>query len=282
MITAFLLIFLVRHVYAAQSTITESEGYACLGDDKSKKQTEQAALTDAKKKAVEFVSTYIKSDTEVKNFELQKDLLSAYAHAEVKVIQEMNKAWYRDPSSGDCYKVNIKVEVIPDVKAMEKMATTNPSSGDESIAPLSVKLWTDKKEFRAGEKIKIYIKGNKPFYARVLYQNAIGEMLQLLPNPYRKDNYFNGNTLYEIPAGTDQFDLEVSSPFGAEDVVVYASTSILGKIAIETRGGVYKVKTQANDIGEITRGVEIVERNDNKASSSAEFYEDKVVVRTRR
>ena len=45
-------------VYASQSTITESEGYACMGEDKSKKQTEQTALADAKKKAIEQVSTY--------------------------------------------------------------------------------------------------------------------------------------------------------------------------------------------------------------------------------
>ena len=37
-----------------------------------KKQTEQTALADAKKKAIEQVSVYIKSETHVKNFNSKK------------------------------------------------------------------------------------------------------------------------------------------------------------------------------------------------------------------
>jgi hypothetical protein len=195
---------LVTNLYAAQSTITEADGSACLGDDRSKKQTEQAALSDAKKRAVEFASTYIKSETAVKNFVLEKDLLSAYTNAEVKVIQELEKAWYKDPSSGDCYRVRIKAEVVPDAMAIDRMSAASPSAFDDPSAPLKVKAWTDKKEYREGEKIKVYIKGNKPFYARVIYKDASGEMVQILPNPYRKDNYFNGGVTYEIPSGNDK------------------------------------------------------------------------------
>lgn len=123
-----LLFLFIRPIYAAQSTVTVSEGTACMGDDKSRKQTEQAAVIDAKKKAVEFVSTHIKSETNVKNFELEKDLLYAYANAEVKIIQELEKAWYKDTSSGDCYRIKIKAEVIPDTKAMGKLLSDQDKS----------------------------------------------------------------------------------------------------------------------------------------------------------
>lgn len=96
LVFAVLLFFLlVKPAYSAQTTIAAAEGSACMGDDKSRKQTEQAALTDAKKKAVEFVSTYIKGETHVKNFALGKELVSAYANAEVKIIQEIEKAGIR-------------------------------------------------------------------------------------------------------------------------------------------------------------------------------------------
>ena len=98
---------LAGDVSAAQSTITEAEGSACMGDDRSRKQTEQAALADAKRKAVEFASTYVKSETQVKNFALEQDLLSAYAHAEVKLLREPEKTWYQDASSGDCLRMRI-------------------------------------------------------------------------------------------------------------------------------------------------------------------------------
>ena len=99
LILFFMGMFMFSNLYASQSTIVESEGYACMGEDKSKKQTEQTALADAKKKAIEQVSVYIKSETHVKNFEFEKDLTSAYSNATVKVIQEIGKGWYKDSSA---------------------------------------------------------------------------------------------------------------------------------------------------------------------------------------
>jgi hypothetical protein len=269
-------------LYASQSTITESEGYACMGEDKSRKQTEQTAMADAKRKAIEQASTYIKSETHVKDFELERDLVSAYANATVRIIQEMEKGWYKDPSAGDCYKIKIKAEVIPDEKAMEKVAKSKQVTDDPS-APLSVQVWADKKEYRSGEKMKVYIKGNKPFYAMVIYRDAGGRNIQLLPNPYRSENYFNGGVIYELPSGNDRFELEVSPPFGEENIIVYASTSPLGNIELESLGGVYQVKTMAKDIGDKTRGVKIIEKvGSAKEISASEFFEEKAVVKTAR
>lgn len=264
--------------YAAQSTIAEADGSACMGDDKSRKQTEQAALQDAKRRAVEFASTHIKSMTEITDFVVAQDLLAAYVQGEVKIIQELAKAWYKDASTGDCYKVKIKAEVIPDVKAMQGMAK-HTAFADDPAAPLQIQAWTDKKNYRAGDKVKIYLKGNKPFYARVLYRDAGGAIVQLLPNPYRSENYFHGGTIYEIPAGNDRFDLQVSPPFGEEGVLVYASTTPLGEIGVENKGSVYQVKTRNQDIGLQTRGVQLTEKT-NGQSATSEFFEDQVVVKT--
>ncbi|MEK6590531.1 MAG: DUF4384 domain-containing protein [Nitrospinota bacterium] len=280
-------LFLVAHgftllttsLYAAQSTITEVEGTACMGEDRSKKQTEQIAFDDAKRRAVEYTLTYLKSETQVKNYQLEKDLIEAYSNASIKVIQEMEKKWYKDESLGDCFKIKIKAEVIPDEKGMERISNSQ-QTGDDPSAPLNIRVWTDKKEYRESEKIKVYIKGNKPFFARVIYRDASEGLLQLLPNPYRRDNYFNGGTVYEIPSGNDGFELEVNPPFGEEDIMVYASTSPLGDINLQAEGGVYQVKTKAKDIGDKTRGVKLKEKSGNKEAPPSEFFEEKVVVRT--
>jgi len=39
-----LIVFTASALYATQSTIVESEGYACMGEDKSMKETEYGAL----------------------------------------------------------------------------------------------------------------------------------------------------------------------------------------------------------------------------------------------
>lgn len=268
-------------LYASQSTITEVEGYACMGYDKSRKQTEDEAFTNAKRKAVEYASTYIKSETRVKDFQLEKDLIDAYANATVKIIQELERQWYKDASSGDCFKVKIKAEVVPDDQMMSKIST-GPGATDDPSAPLHISVWTDKKEYRQSEKIKVYIRGNKPFYARVVYQDAKGSLIQVLPNPYRKKSYFNGGVIYEIPSGEDQFELQVTPPFGSESILVYGSTSSLGEIDLAAVGGVYQLKTSLENIGKITRGVTLKAKSLDEKVNVAEFTEAEILLRTGR
>ena len=276
----FLFIISSSYAYASQSTITEAAGYACMGEDRSRRQTELAALEAAKRNAIEFASTYMTTETHVKDFELEKDLVSAYANATVKIIKKLEKSWYKDVNAGDCFRVKIKVEVIPDQEAMDKVSKTKDVADDPS-APLHVRLWTDKKEYERGDRMKIYIKGNKPFYARVIYKDAAGKMVQILPNPYRNENYFQGGVIYEIPSGNDRFDLEISPPFGEENITVYASTSPLGKIDLHSQGGVYFVKTKAKDIGARTRGIKLTGKSTDKSGYASEFYENKAEVKTR-
>ncbi|OGW30505.1 MAG: hypothetical protein A2X54_04015 [Nitrospirae bacterium GWF2_44_13] len=275
-ISAILSLFLFSNLYAAQSTIIESEGYACMGEDKSMKETERTAMVDAKDKAAKNAATYIKGETKVKDSQLVKDIIEAYNNATVAVDKVIKKGWYTDPSLGKCYKVKIKANVIPDEKAMQKVSGVL----DDPSVPLSVKVWTDKKEYREGDKIKIYIKGNKPFYAKVIYKETTGSLIQILPNPYRKDNYFNGGVIYEVPSGNDRFELEVNPPFGEESIAVYTSTSQLGDLDLKEEGGVYQVKTKPKDIGIKTRSVKIKEVTEGKAQQASEFFEDKAVVKT--
>jgi hypothetical protein len=272
-------IFLATSVYAAQSTIKIAEGSACMGDDKSRKQTETLAMADAKRIAIESVQTYVSSATEVKNFELQKDLISAYANATVKVIEDMEKGWYKDSAQGDCYKVKIKTEVIPDEKAMKKLPDT---ALDDPSLPLNVKVWTDKETYNEGDKIRIYLKGNKPFFAIVIYRDSVKKDLQLLPNPYRQDNYFQGGVTYAIPSGTDKFELEVNPPFGEESIMIYASVAELGDLNLKQEGGFYAVKTKPRDIGIKTRSIKIKDVSPGNAQQPAEFSEGFLIVKTKK
>ena len=269
----------VQPLPAAQSTITEGEGYSCMGVDKSKRQTEREAMEEAKRNAVERAKTYIKSQTAVKDFQLEKDLVEAYASAQVKIVEELDKKWYRDAASGDCYAVRIKAEVIPDEKTLQGIPGAAKLE-DEPSAPLSVRLWTDKQEYVQGEKMKIYLKGNKPFYARVLHRGVRGELLQLFPNPFRKENYFNGGVIYEIPSGNDRYELEISPPFGEETIVLFASTTPLGDIGLAQEGPLYQVRTRSADVGIRTRGVKLAEKSDGGAAGGAEFVERQLQVRT--
>ena len=271
-------------VNAQQSSITEAEGYSCMGVDYSKKQTEQLALQDAKRQAVEFSKSYIESTTEMENFSLKRDLVKAFAQAEVQVLTIVEQKW-DDPTSGDCYTIRIQAEVIPVAQDLKKIAEAGGFKDDPS-APLTVRIWTNKAELLENEALKVYLKGNKPFFGRIIYQDASGMQLQLLPNPYRQEAYFQGGVLYEVPSGLDQFDMVVQAPFGRESVPVYASTAPLGDIDTSSLGPVLQVQTQ--DVAKKTRGIKVVARPVGSSQGSNpvisrvnEFAEDQVMLTTR-
>lgn len=271
----FIFLLLPQALHASQSVIIDSEGYACMGDDKSRKETELTAMQDAKRKAGDAALTYIRAETHVNDGMLEKDLVSAYTNAQVKILRELMKEWFKDPSAGECYRLKLKLEVTPDDKAPADIAKWKIEELlDNPAAQLTVKVWTDKWRYRDGEKIKVFIKGNRPFYGKVVYKDAGGSLVQLLPNPFRQANYFNGGTVYEFPTGDDRFDLDACDPFGAEQVTLYASTAPLGDLDVTPSGGVYAVRTKASDVPLGTRGVKIVAKGAGaRTPAAAEFAE---------
>lgn len=96
---------------AAGTVRVEAEGHSCMGDDKSRRQTEQEAIASARRDAAERAGSHVKSDTVVSSLNLEKDVVSISASAEVSVVETLESSWYKDPSAGDCHRVRIMVEV---------------------------------------------------------------------------------------------------------------------------------------------------------------------------
>lgn len=267
------------NTYGQGSVIMEVEGHACMGDERSRKETRLMAITETKRKAAEMALTHISSETRMKDFALSSDIVDAYSQAKVKIVEEKETGWFTDEFAGECYKTKLKVEVVPDLDRLSKVINKDTLI-EEPSAPLTVKLWTDKKSYRVGEKIKIYLRGNKPFYARIVYQDKSENLIQLIPNPYRNDNYFNGGVTYEIPSGNDRFELQVSPPLGKEKIILYTSTSDLGKLDLQQSGGVYMVQDSSKGMEAKTRGVTITKKTGSSGSGVAEFSEANVTVTT--
>ncbi len=192
-----------------RSTIVEAHGYIFLSEDKTIRQLREEALAEAKRKALEQAQTYIKSFTQVENYTLTYDLIQSEAEGYLKILEYKDYGIEADNRYHYWIKAEIEYELQqPDTPIKSSSILHNPK------APLTVDVWTEKATYVAGEEIRILLKGNKPFYARVVYVDAQGQIVQLLPNKYRQRNFFEGGTIYTIPGPGDRFKLIVRPPYG--------------------------------------------------------------------
>ncbi len=250
----------VAEAHGLQSMIAETEGKACVSAGISKEQAQDRAIKKAEDNARENVLNYFR--TTIKNQSELAETVRSYTNSTVKVVQEIRKGWDNDQA---CFLAYLQTEVIPNsnpavagrstrgIKVMHSEETSAPPVSISS--QLQIQAWTDKSGYREGQKITLYVRGSRAFYARIVYRDAGGNTIQLLPNPYRQDNHFDAGAINQIPSGSDKFELEVTPPFGTEEVVVYGSTAPLGEIDIKPAGGVYEIRLAHTEIGVKTRGI---------------------------
>jgi len=249
-----------------RSFIRSVDGFAFLSEDMTLAQTREAAFANAKRQAVEMVRTYIQSKTKVEDFVLKSDKITTSAEGAVTILEQKDLG----VEDNTRYHVWIKAEVEYGLKPKKQ--------GDDGLdtdpdAPLTVKVWTPKKQYKGGENIKIYIRGNRNFYARIVDVSSGGEIIQLLPNKYRRINFFEGQKTYKIPDQGDLFTLTVSPPYGQDQIVVYASEAPLGHVDMEDAGqGLSRYRGTRSAFGAKTRGI-VVKDADTKSDSGSEFYE---------
>ncbi len=237
------------------STIVQAQGTACMGDENSRRQTREQALALAKREASALARTHVSSSTTVAGSVLRQDIIRAYSQAGIRVLNVLERTWYADPAAGQCHRVRILAEVIPD--ATPDLLNGWPHLNDPT-APLTIRLWTDKDSYRQGESVRMYLEGNKPFYARVVHRDVSGRLIQLLPNPLRGENRFLGGVVYQVPGQEDTFDLKVVAPLGQEKLTVYAGTRPLGDIRTSEASGFLVIDENQENLALRTRAIVVV------------------------
>ncbi len=137
--------------------------------------------------------------------------------------------------------------------------------------PLTVAIWTDAAEYKQGETMVVRLQGNKDFYAKITYQDADGQIIQILPNKFRDSARFKGGEELKIPDTGDRFQMKVTGPYGKERFTVYASNEpippIETKPADPTTGVLQSDNREA--ITKRTRGLSIEAADEKPAASQA-------------
>ena len=278
-----------------RSCIQSVDGYSYISEEKTVSELRGAALNNAKQQALTNAKTYIRSKTEVENFVLKSDEVLINAEGTVTILEQKDYG-IQDNSR---YHIWVKAEVeyilgdggsvvgkpSPGISAGPVTAVagkTQKISLPSAAGPLTVKIWSPKKEYKEGEKIEVFVQGNRDFYAKIVDISGQGEIVQLLPNGYRTSAFFQAGRTYKIPDQEDKFDLTVSPPFGKDKIVVYASEVPLGQVAMTNIGqGLSAYAGDQKTLAVSTRGIAVTAKeSSNKEPPVAEFYEASYEIQT--
>ncbi|MFC1889000.1 DUF4384 domain-containing protein [Thermodesulfobacteriota bacterium] len=142
----------------------------------------------------------------------------------------------------------------------------NISLPPEMASPeLKLRLWTDRGNggvYREGEKMFVYVQANRACYLRLVYTQADGTNVQIFPNTSDRENKIEKETVYIFPDQDDALLFEISPPFGAEVLQVFASTEPLPPlIGDEVQGGLVVLEEQREQIFTQTRGIKLTKRD---------------------
>jgi hypothetical protein len=96
-----------------------------------------------------------------------------------------------------------------------------------SAKGLELKVWTDRGPSGAylqGEQVFVFLQANRDCFVRLIYEQVDGTRVQIFPNAFYNDYRIRGQKVWSVPGVNDNFEFEVSPPFGLERITAYAST----------------------------------------------------------
>lgn len=270
------------HDQGKRSYIQSVDGYAYLSEDMTLSETRSAAFANAKRQAIEMALTSIKTYTRVEDFILKKDIVEGKSEGAVTILEQKDHGVENNVR----YHVWIKAEVKYELSSEKKPDKNNSANISLSSVvmdkngPLTVKVWTLKKQYKDGETVTVFIQGNRDFYAKIVNITSSGNIIQLLPNDYRTTTFFEGGEVYKIPDKEDRFKMKISPPYGEDKIIVYASEVPVANVSMESIGqGLNMYRGKPSSFASKTRGISIAPSTPSKNSGVA-FYEASTTFRS--
>lgn len=130
-------------------------------------------------------------------------------------------------SSQEGMMKNLSVEQVTAFNA------TSPKPGS-----LKVLGWVDRRDltYAKGEEVKLYVKANEKAYVTVFNVGPTGQVTQLFPNSFQKDNLVKANQQVEIAPAKSGATIKISGDTGAEVIKIFASSKPLQLVPTSALG----------------------------------------------
>jgi TolB-like protein len=123
---------------------------------------------------------------------------------------------------------------------------------------LKVKIWTDKKEYKVGDKITIFVKAEKPCYLILFDVRPNGETNIIFPNQDSKDNFIKDGETYQIPVKSSGIEFRVQGPAGLERLKALVSSQPGIPLELDWQDRFYPIeKNSLKGVQDLNRLVEL-------------------------
>lgn len=116
----------------------------------------------------------------------------------------------------------------------------------------------DQQVFRAGDNVSFLVSLNQDAYLHVIYQDASGQLTQILPNSQLSTAHYKAGQFISIPSNKDNFEFFISAPFGEEIIWIIATKQSLFLPMLvpseKLSNGMFNLYTDMADIKTVLRG----------------------------
>lgn len=137
---------------------------------------------------------------------------------------------------------------------------------------INASVWTDRKDYRVGEKVRISYRVNTDAYVIIFSTDAEGKTRQIFPNYYDKDNFVRGGRTYTLP--NKGYSLEAVPPRGTETITILASKERGRGFGNYQKYGKSNPFPQTGSVDNAVRGIVVnpsVGRNYDKATTQIQI-----------
>jgi hypothetical protein len=145
---------------------------------------------------------------------------------------------------------------------------------DDHGSSINIEVTThlgDKQTFREGDRLSFLVTLDQDAYLLMIYEDAAHNLIQVIPNEHRDNNYFESGLFIAVPGGKDPFRFVVKRPFGQETLWVFASDK-----PFPTLQG----KSLANGLKQLSQNLSAVKATLQRHASQSLYAEAKTTIYT--
>ncbi|MBU0675818.1 MAG: DUF4384 domain-containing protein [Proteobacteria bacterium] len=83
----------------------------------------------------------------------------------------------------------------------------------------------DGRTYQEGEVVTFFVSTDRDAYLLLIYEDAVHNLIQILPNQYSGNGFFRRGNLMGVPGPNDRFEFVIQAPFGVEYLRAFASAT---------------------------------------------------------